>query len=204
MLNNSIVTIKKTTSLFLAIVLVAGTFAAISPSFMVGAQADSYLEMENNYEKSYGNDNNIDKSKDSNSVIVKKINCNNINVNVNGLELIALPAALNSLLTGEAQATDDEGQYGASSYGSSGGESGYDNNLFKFVCINNNNNTVVGGEQPPTPPTPASLTVKKQVFGCDNFFETFMDCQSFQNDSPDWLSCDDPTISTTSFCQNLQ
>src|SRR5215204_4168214 len=47
------------------------------------------------------------KKKDSNSVIVKKINCNNINVNVNGLELIALPAALNSLLTGEAQATNE-------------------------------------------------------------------------------------------------
>lgn len=31
-----------------------------------------------------------------------------------------------------------------------------------------------------------------------------MNCEELQNDSLDWLSCDDPTISTTSFCQNLQ
>src|SRR5215212_4110826 len=114
MLNNSIVTIKKITSLFLAFILVVGTIASISP-FMIGAQADSYLEMENNYEKSYGND-NIDKSKDS-SVSVKKINCNNINVNVNGLELnLTSVPFLSNLLASEAHA--DEGERGANSYGS--------------------------------------------------------------------------------------
>ena len=34
--------------------------------------------------KPYGQDNSYDKSKDSNSVTVKKIKCNNINVNLNG------------------------------------------------------------------------------------------------------------------------
>jgi hypothetical protein len=52
---------------------------------------------------------------------------------------------LRGLLASEAH----EGERGASSFGS--GQSGYDNNSFKFICINNNNNTVVVGEEPPTP-----------------------------------------------------
>jgi hypothetical protein len=41
-LNNKIILIKRTSAVFLAIVLVAGTFALASPSFMVGvAQATS-------------------------------------------------------------------------------------------------------------------------------------------------------------------
>ena len=142
---NKIVSTKTTSAIFLATLLILGTLATISPSFMVGAQADSYLEMENNYEKSYGND-NIDKSKNS-SVIVKKINCNNININVNGLELnLTSVPFLSNLLASEAQASD-EGERKASSYGSGGnyggGQSGSDKD-FKFICINNNNNTVVG------------------------------------------------------------
>ena len=52
------------------------------------------------YEPEYnsdGKDNSYYKSKDSSNVIVKKIKCNNINVNVNGLngvELGTLPTAL--------------------------------------------------------------------------------------------------------------
>ena len=34
--------------------------------------------------KPYGKDNSYDKSKDSSSVTVKKVKCNNINVNLNG------------------------------------------------------------------------------------------------------------------------
>ena len=88
---------KTTSAIFLAIVLIVGTFAAISPSFMIGAHAQQYGmdQRYNNYEpdygmdsyddkKSYGKDNSYDKSKDSSSVSVKKIKCNNINVNLNG------------------------------------------------------------------------------------------------------------------------
>jgi hypothetical protein len=122
---------------------------------MTGAQAQEYYGgMENNYENHYGKD--TYKSKDSNSSVnVKKIKCNNVNVNVNGLELNGLPPFLTGLVS-EAQ-TADEGQTGASSYGSgktsygSDGQSGSDND-FRFICINNNNNTVVVGEEPPTPP----------------------------------------------------
>ena len=105
--------ITKANSVFLATVLVAGIIALSYPSFMIGAQAQQFNGMDqryNNYEpeygqdnkynsyepeygtdygmnsydkKPYGKDNSYDKSKDS-SVIVKKIKCNNINVNLNG------------------------------------------------------------------------------------------------------------------------
>ena len=66
---------KTTNAIFLAIVLIVGTFAVISPSFMIpGAQA---FRMDNNYEPDYGmnsyddkqsygkDNNNYYKSKDS-------------------------------------------------------------------------------------------------------------------------------------------
>ena len=136
---NRIVSIKINT-LFLSAILVLGTIATISPSFMVGtAQALPYYGMENDYKKSNGKD-----------VSVKSIKCNNINVNVNGLELnLTSVPFLSGLLASEAH----EGERGASSYGSGSGGS-YDDKSrsdgdFKFVCINNNNNTVVVVEEPP-------------------------------------------------------
>jgi len=98
----------------------------------------------------YGQD-NYDNKSDAKNVSVKSIKCNNVNVNVNGLELDGLPPSLGGLLNG---GEGDEGQYGANSYGSNGyggQQSDYDNNnnSFKFVCINNNNNTVVVVEEPP-------------------------------------------------------
>ena len=87
---------KITSAIFLAIVWIVGTFAAISPSFMIGAHAQQYgmdqrynsyqpeYGMDNSYDdkKPYGKDsNNYETSKDSSSsVAVKKIKCNNINV----------------------------------------------------------------------------------------------------------------------------
>ena len=75
--------------------MVAGTFVAISPSFMIGVHAQQYGmdQKYNSYEPDYGMDNSYDDkqsygkdnsypSKDSSSVSVKKIKCNNINVNV--------------------------------------------------------------------------------------------------------------------------
>ena len=53
--------LKKTTSaIFLAIVLIVGTFAVISPSFMIGAHAQQYYGMDqryNSYQPEYGTDN---------------------------------------------------------------------------------------------------------------------------------------------------
>ena len=51
-----IVSTKKINAIFLAIVLIVGTFAAISPSFMIGAHAQQYGmdQKYNNYEPDYG------------------------------------------------------------------------------------------------------------------------------------------------------
>ena len=163
---------------FLAIVLIAGTLAAISPSFMVGAHAQQYgmdqkyntyepdygmdqkyntyepdYGMDNSYDnkQSYGKDSNsYDKSKDS-STIIKKVKCNNINVNVNGfngVEVGTLPTALSGLAT-EVQATEDEGEIGASSSGSDGGRPSGSDSDSKFECIDNNDFAVVEEEEEP-------------------------------------------------------
>src|SRR5688500_6592457 len=100
---------------------------------MVGALAEPYYGMDSYKKKSNAKD-----------VSVKNVKCNNINVNVNGLELNTTEVPfLSDLLGSEAHA--DEVQYGASSYGSGGryAEKSRSGGDFKFVCINTNNNTVV-------------------------------------------------------------
>ena len=152
----------KANAIFLATVLVAGIIALSYPSILVGAQAEEYV-MDQRYDsykpeygmnsydekQSYGKDSNsYDKSKDS-SVSVKKIKCNNINVNINGfngLEIGTVPPALTGLTT-EALGSD-EGEVGANSIesgsGSDGRSSGHDGDS-RFICINNNEFNV-GGE----------------------------------------------------------
>src|SRR5215216_1984305 len=104
--------------------------------------------------------------KDRKDVSVKSIKCNNINVNVNGLELnLTSVPFLSNLLASEANA--DEGERGANSYGSGSGsydDKKSDSDNFRFVCINNNNNTVVAVNEPPSEePTTGTLNVIKQV-----------------------------------------
>ena len=54
---NKIVSIKKTSAIFLAIVLVTGTITLFSPSFMKAAQAQQdYGKIDNDYENHYGKD----------------------------------------------------------------------------------------------------------------------------------------------------
>jgi hypothetical protein len=132
---------------------------------------------------------------DRKQVSVSSLKCNNINVNLNGLELDVFPPFLtNSGLAAEAADDNNEpSSFAANNEGSTV-------NDFRFICINNNNNTV--NEEGPTT---ASLTVKKQVFGCDNTSELplFMDCQDLQNNSPEWLDCNNSNITTSIFCQSL-
>jgi hypothetical protein len=59
------------------------------------------------------------------------------------------------------------------------------------------------GGQPPTEPPTATLTVKKQVFGCDNFQGRLMKCKNLQNNSPFWLNCNDDAIDHSIFCLSL-
>ena len=192
---NKIISTKTTSAIFLAIVLIAGTIALSPTFFMVGtAQATSDHEKDydkydkksyeqdrhddrksyeqNNYKsteyQSYGKDNSY-KSKDSSSVSVKKIKCNNINVNLNGFNGIQVnavpPSTLNALATGEAQ-TADEGEKGASSFGSGERNNNvyqHDDKDFRFVCINNNNFEVVEDGTTPTEPET-----------CEECFELFL------------------------------
>ena len=148
----------KYSAIFLTFILVAGTIIVFSPSFIVGtAQAEQYYGMDQgtivyepdygmnsyDYKQSYGKDSNsYDKSKDSSSITVKKIKCNNININLNGFsgnEIGTAPTSDLSALATEAQA-EDEGEVGASTLGNSGGSnggrpSGSDSDS-RFVCIN--------------------------------------------------------------------
>ena len=55
----------------------------------------------------------------------------------------------------------------------------------------------------------SSLTVKKQIFGCDNISDEggpseTMNCRNLNNDSPNWIPCTDPDISSSGICQALQ
>ena len=140
----------KISAAFLATILVAGTITAIYPSFVIGAEAQSETHYGvDSYKQSYGKDSY--KSKDSNSsAIVKKVKCNNINVNINGLELDGLPPFLSTLLASDGQADyyGDARYYGNSEKSYGDGQKGSEND-FKFVCINNNNNTVIVGEETP-------------------------------------------------------
>jgi hypothetical protein len=123
---------KITSPIFLAIVLVVGTFTAVFPTFITGvnAQSESYYEMD----------------KDRKQVSVSSLKCNNINVNVNGLSLDVFPPFLggDSGLAAEAA----EGNTDPSSIAGNGDSSQI--NDFRFICINNNNNTVIEEEEPET------------------------------------------------------
>jgi hypothetical protein len=195
------VSTKKTISLFLAFILVTGTIALSFPSSMRDVQAQQgYDGTYNNYENDYGKDNS---HKSIDNKIVKKVKCNNINVNVNGLELNVLPPFLAD--SGIIGAEAAEGNNDANSI--AGNSDASKINDFRFICINNNNNIVIEEEEPtppvpPVPPIPASLTVNKEIFGCDNIIfdplATIMSCR-FQ----EFIPCDDPDISDTSFCQAL-
>jgi hypothetical protein len=169
-----IVSTQTTSAIFLAIVLITGTFTAVSQFFIttVNAQSESYYEtdeytkygmdMINDYvdeyepSSSYSDyDNKYQKSK--NTELIKKIKCNNINANLNGVNVeTATSEELGSLGLGAA-AFQDDGEISANEYG-------YDrqkknNGNFNLDCINNNDNAGQGGggggtQGPPGPRGP--------------------------------------------------
>jgi len=110
---------------------------------------------------------------DKKQVSVSSLKCNNINVNVNGLELSVLPPFLDD---GEVSATAANGETNTNTFANNGGnDDGSTINEFGFICINNNNNTVNGGEEPePSEPTTATLKVIKQI-NCEDQIEG--DCE---------------------------
>ena len=68
----------------------------------------------------------------------------------------------------------------------------------------NNNNTILKKQ---ILPATASLTVTKQVFGCDNIVDIpgllEMSCILLLNNSSDWLDCNNSNITNSIFCQSL-
>ena len=118
---NKIVLTNKINAIFLATLLVLGTISTILPS----AQAQQYYGMDN------------DRKSDKKNVSVSSLKCNNINVNVNGLELNVLPP----FLGGEVAAIASDGETNVNSFANNG--DGSQINDFRFICINNNNNTVI-------------------------------------------------------------
>ena len=89
-------------------------------------------------------------------VRVTSLNCNNINVNVNGLKPEVSPPSLSTLLT-NGEIDDALYSYESNSRNYDSETSGPENDL-RYICINNNNNTVIEEEliplTPPEPPTP--------------------------------------------------
>jgi hypothetical protein len=153
----------------------------------------SYGMDDNNYQKTYGNDNgfyesqyqpsykpdykpkypsydgkdNRDKSKDSKSVDINKFNCINTNININGNN------------TGDISlGNKGQGYLGVSSSSDGYGGEGYSKQGKGFTCIINNNNnntnisdgggnqTVPGNQTIPPEPTTGNLTVTKTL-ACD-------------------------------------
>jgi DNA-binding beta-propeller fold protein YncE len=114
-------------------------------------------------EVSYGSDNNsFYKSKDSSNVFVKKIKCNNININLNGIDAdFGLPNGNGPIA--EAQALDDEGGNSFVSYGENG--QSYSGTNSRIVCINNNNNIVIEEPEPPCDVTVDTITGFDRPFG---------------------------------------
>ena len=142
---NKIISSKTTSALFLAIVLVVGTFALTGPTFMINAQATSDREKDYDNDKSNGKDRDDKSKKDSKNVSINKLKCINTNININGEN------------TGDIN-VGNKGQGYLGTYSSDG--SGYGNERYYdygynkdkkdngFDCIINNNNTninLVGG-----------------------------------------------------------
>jgi hypothetical protein len=81
------------------------------------------------------------------------IDCNNININVNGLNFTELPEPLSNLL--ESQEQTGASDIGSNTFGIDENRSDSYGKGFAFVCINKNTNEFnVSHPLPPVPPTP--------------------------------------------------
>ena len=192
--------------------ILATSILALNPSTITNAGAQMYGDQyryddNNNYYQDdnnrHGYDNNHQK-KISNTNI-QKINCIISNINVNGIDITKIPQ--DSTTASAANEARAEGTVDAANTQNGDGLSdriNFDRNLAN-VCINNNDNEQTRVTEPsgPAGPETASLTVKKEIFGCENTEDSLMVCDELENDSPDWIPCTDPAISGTINCQSL-
>src|ERR687897_84988 len=157
--------VNNNTVFFLIAVLVAGIIAISFQSFIdTEASGD---KRDHNKHKDYKHDNY--KSKDP-TVFVKKITCNNLDVNINGLRMDIAPEDIASELA--AQAQDDNSnneEISANSLGNGERNNFYTNNNdyddgFIYICIDNINAQdslalpTVPSDETPSTETPSDET----------------------------------------------
>lgn len=165
--------LSKNSAVFLAIVLVAGTISIMIPATFAQSYKDPYAK---------------DQNKKSWDVNFQKVKCNNIIINgVDSVEHGTAGDMINDM-SEEDDRTSQDSQW-------------FDNDEKKWSDIDNNignfcknNNTQLAVEET------SSLTVPKQIFGCDIFqTDRIMDCRTLDSDSEEWLSWDDSFIDSTAF-----
>jgi hypothetical protein len=146
---SKIILTKKINAIFLAIVLVAGVFAISSPLTVYGQQ---YQQEDYEFSSYYPSDPRMDY--DSQSVKPsQKANCDNKNVNNNGIEQKqSQRQAIDSTLGGSAddgitgqELTSEEGLDAITGNGDGGSQSllNIERNIVN-ICINSNDNTLTG------------------------------------------------------------
>jgi hypothetical protein len=133
--------------------------------------SDSYGEKaygNNDYKTQYSSYGKDDREKSKDSVSIKKVKCNNINLNLNGLNITAGGSA-NGGANGDDNGADDSSQsISANGYGNDDRKKKVVDKKdgFTFVCINNNNNNVTGGNVSAPTPTPTPTPVENECEEC--------------------------------------
>ena len=141
---------------FLVAVLIAGIIAISFQSFIdIEASGDKRGDHHNKHKDYRSNDP---------SVIVKKITCNNFNVNINGLRMDISPDDIASELSAQAQTDNDNNNkyISANSLGNGERNNQYKDNHdfdgFIYICIDNINSQGSSASPPSVPPTDETTT----------------------------------------------
>jgi len=165
--------------------ILATSILALNPSTITNAGAQMYGDQ-------YGYDNHPKKGSQTD---IQKIKCINSNINVNGVDITQIPQEPNGLAPTEAANEDEVANTQQNGNGGLGDRLNVERNLVN-ICANVNSNDQLKVEEP------ATLTVNKEIFACDNFDDLNMGCNLI-NDSPDWLPCIGSSISSSIYCQGL-
>src|SRR5215208_2898831 len=181
--------VNNNTVFFLVAVLVAGIISISFQSF-IDTEATGDKRDHHNKHKYY-------KSNDP-SVIVKKITCNNLNVNINGLGMDISPDDIASELSTQAQTDNDNNNedISANSIGPGEGNNLYtDNNDFEgfiYLCIDNIN-PQDSSASPPTVPTTDETTSDETTSDETTSDETTSDETTSDETTSDETTSDETT-----------
>ena len=183
--------------------IVAAGLLVLNPSMIQNTQAQTYAN-EYGYDSSYGN---YYAEPKSSNVEIQKISCINDNKNINGIDITEIPQDNTAVAAANQERADGANTQNGNGFAD---KINFNKNLVN-ICVNVNVNEQIRVTEPAEPET-TSLTVNKEVFGCNNFEtgdagETRMRCE-LQDDSSSWLPCADPDVFTNDptvpiFCQRL-